>query len=242
MSNPNRDPKGIPTGGQFAAGKRAEGGEGVELTLRHIDGESSVAMNEALWERGVEATADDVRTLVDKGWSHDETFSKALDAGYFDDGMQNAPRLVDLSSPQIESSLESAPTYRKTSVIDAEQATEPTTLTTTLADGTVETTREVKVGDWIVTNPGGERYAMGADKFASRYAPNGDGRYAATGRVIAMSNPEAEPIAIVSPWGDMMRGDDECMIAAQPDENGRPGSDRYIIGRDEFDATYAPLD
>lgn len=27
MSNPNRDPRGIPTGGQFAAGKRGEGGD-----------------------------------------------------------------------------------------------------------------------------------------------------------------------------------------------------------------------
>jgi hypothetical protein len=55
--------------------------------------------------------------------------------------------------------------YRKTATVEAEQTTE---------DGTVETLEGksgYKAGDYIVTNPGGDRYPVEKVKFEAMYQP-----------------------------------------------------------------------
>lgn len=60
--------------------------------------------------------------------------------------------------------------YRKIATIEAERANE---------DGKIETLEgesEYKVGDYIVTNPGGDRYPIEQDKFENMYAPAPENR------------------------------------------------------------------
>lgn len=55
--------------------------------------------------------------------------------------------------------------YRKTATIEAEQATE---------DGAIDTlegSSKYKAGDFLVTNPGGDRYPIEHDKFVAMYEP-----------------------------------------------------------------------
>ena len=54
-------------------------------------------------------------------------------------------------------------------------------------------------GDYIVTNPGGERYVVAAETFEKRYAALGDGRFEATGNARVFQNPTSEPIEITAP-------------------------------------------
>lgn len=53
--------------------------------------------------------------------------------------------------------------YRKKSVVDAEQATDSGVLETKWGP------QEYTVGDWIITNPDGERYPCPTDTFLETY-------------------------------------------------------------------------
>lgn len=57
----NRDPKGIPTGGQFAAGRRGEGGDGISLTVPSVpvDSDGSASLGSLPAEALVRVTTDD---------------------------------------------------------------------------------------------------------------------------------------------------------------------------------------
>jgi hypothetical protein len=131
-----------------------------------------------------------------------------------------------------------APSYRKNAVVDARRTRRAEKLATVLADGTVETERLVPAGHWIVTNPGGEEYALDAETFAKKYTPEDDGRFRATGRIRAFQSPVAGPITIMAPWGEEQYGNEGCYLAAGVDEDGNPTKDRYIIGEQEFADTY----
>ena len=55
--------------------------------------------------------------------------------------------------------------YAKFARIQAIEAVGGEVIETILADGTKETSNTANAGDWIVTNPGGEKYIVPAAKF-----------------------------------------------------------------------------
>ena len=138
-----------------------------------------------------------------------------------------------LQTAEWDRKFESAGLFKKNVVIGAVQATAETPITTILADGHIETTNTAKPGDFIVTNPSGEQYVIGEEKFKSKYEPIADqpGTFKATGEPIKAIQIDSD-ISFKAPWGeDMnMRTGDYIVDAG----NG----DRYGIAQKEFNETY----
>lgn len=154
------------------------------------------------------------------------------------------PSHLDLNTPYYDAALTSAttPVYQKTAKVSARRLEHDEEIVTQLAGkDTPETKQLAKAGMYVVTNPGGEEYAVDANKFESKYDDIGDGRFQAKGFVRAIKNPTGKDIEITAPWGEKMHGDKDCMIAVQCDKDGNltgDGTDRYIIGGKEFKDTY----
>lgn len=140
---------------------------------------------------------------------------------------------LDTSHPLTTHSLALSPTYKKTSQVTMRIAEPGEKLTTTLADGTVETERILDGGEYIVKNPGGEEYAMSQEKFQSRYDDAGNGIWQAKGEVRAVKNFTGKDITIMAPWGEEQHGGRDCYIVEAD------SGERYIIGDQEFKDTYA---
>lgn len=97
-----------------------------------------------------------------------------------------------------------------------------------------ETTNTANAGDWIVTNPGGEKYVVPAAKFPKKYEPCpelGDGWYKPTGGVQKFLE-LTEDTTFICSWGE------EQHIKAGGFVNVTDLSDIYGIARDEFFDTY----
>lgn len=122
---------------------------------------------------------------------------------------------IDRHDPIIMEGLEKAPVYRKQGEVRATIAQGNEVVVTKLADGTTETSNTAKPGDAIVTNPGGEQYIIGAEKFSKRYEPKeGDeGVFFATGYCKAIDNPWRQSITMLASWGEMQNGQPDCKIA-----------------------------
>jgi hypothetical protein len=150
--------------------------------------------------------------------------------------------MLDLSTPEMTQRFAEAPVYIKSAVVEIREAAPGEKLTTTLADGRDETVNTAKDGDYVVTNPGGEQYFIGAQKVADRYTDIGDGRYQAKGACRAFQNPTGGEVTIIAPWGEEQHGGSDAMLAVlyDPENPDEVGSDRYIIGGEEFKNTYAP--
>ncbi len=60
----------------------------------------------------------------------------------------------------------------------------------------------------------------------------------------AFTNDTGRPIEIMAPWGEPQFGDADCKIATtfDPDKPDEISADRYIIGRQEFEDTYGPIE
>lgn len=60
----------------------------------------------------------------------------------------------------------------------------------------------------------------------------------------AVDNPTGQDIQIMAPWGELQFGGPDCKIATvfDPDNPNGVGPDRYIIGRQEFEDTYGPIE
>lgn len=146
--------------------------------------------------------------------------------------------IIDLHHGEFSDRFLGAAIGQKKAIVEARQTTETEHLDTVLANGLLETTREVPAGHWIITNPGGEEYAVSDEKFKSRYESIGNGKFKAKGRIRVYLNPTGENVEITAPWGEKQFGDSRCYFASAVGENLEPTSDRYIIGHDEFEETY----
>lgn len=82
-----------------------------------------------------------------------------------------SPERLDLGD--FGADFAAAPAYKKNTVVSARRTEHPEQLATVLADGTVETERVVPAGHWIITNPGGEQYAIDDEKFGKKYTQEG---------------------------------------------------------------------
>lgn len=157
----------------------------------------------------------------------------------------NNAKELDLSSEEFTEALRQAQVYAKKTKVEARTAEVQERVTTVLADGTEETTNVAEPGDVIVKNPGGEEYVLKGEKFAKRYeATSEDGVFRAKGIVRAIENPTGEEIVITAPWGEIQHGGPEAIIASilDPEDQDEVSMDRYIIGREEFEETYAPIE
>lgn len=147
---------------------------------------------------------------------------------------------VDRKSPEIMEALANAHVYRKQGQVRAHRAEVGEQITTTLASGAKETVNTANEGDWIVTNPSGEKYIISQAKFESRYEPTDeDDVFRAKGHCRAIQNPFGNAIEIMASWGEPQTGDERCMIADTCDENGENmGGEPYLIDADAFAETY----
>lgn len=146
--------------------------------------------------------------------------------------------IVNLFTETMDEAFAKAPRYRKSVIVEARKTLKEEKLDTILASGVHETSRIVPVGHWIITNPGGEEYAVTEEKFLSRYEQMEDGRWRAKGVIRALRNPTGEDVEIMAPWGEPQYGDKLCLFATSLDEEGEITNDRYIIGGAEFAETY----
>jgi hypothetical protein len=147
---------------------------------------------------------------------------------------------VDLSSDDYTERFAEAKVYVKSAVVQATRARGGERVETVLADGTSETANVCNAGDFIATNPGGEKYVLTPENFAKRYEPGEDGSYRAKGVCRAFQNPTGENVCAMGSFGEEKYGNRQAMfaVAVDPDNPANIGSDRYIIGADEFKATY----
>jgi len=111
---------------------------------------------------------------------------------------------------------------------------------TRLPDGTQESSKLGKPGDWKITGSKGEQFVFSQAKFDSLYEADGQGGYVARERkILALKNPFNKPIRILAPWSTheepaTQDGSENCMLVVSLDENGELTSDRYIIGDEEM--------
>lgn len=160
------------------------------------------------------------------------------------------PLEVDRHDERIMSGLEEAPVYKKQGEVNATIAKGGEVVVTKLADGSTETRNTANEGDAIITNPGGEQYIIGADKFGKRYEPKMgedgkpvDGVFSAKGYCKAIDNPFGSPITMMASWGEMQNGARDAKIADTYEiETRKLGGEPYIIGRAEFMQTYKPAE
>lgn len=150
-------------------------------------------------------------------------------------------RAGDIQDALITKALKKSVVYRKNVVLTAVQVTEPTLVVTYLSSGEYETEKVAKVGDFIVTNPGGEQYVLPEVKFLAWYVNVGKNRWQAKGRILVTRNPWNERIKVDAPWGDggVMYGDKDCFIATALEPGSTEPTDyRYIIEAGAFYDTY----
>jgi hypothetical protein len=157
----------------------------------------------------------------------------------------NSLPMTELFSKAEVYYLANAGKYAKHAEVQVRPAAPGEEVITVLEDGSVETTNTAKDNQFVITNPGGEQYLIDAEKFMQRYQPTDqEGIFKARGAVRAFRNQTGRSIEITAPWGKPQYGDEECMLATpyDPEKPDEVGSDRYIIGREEFEETYSPAE
>lgn len=146
---------------------------------------------------------------------------------------------IDRKSTKIMTALAGAPVYKKQGLVKARPATPGEEVRTTLQGGAEETVNRANDGDWVVTNPSGERYIIAEKKFLGRYEQTNEaGVYAAKGFCRAIPNPFGTPIEIMASWGSPQTGDERCLIADTCDASGKVDGEPYLIDSNAFAVTY----
>ena len=112
-----------------------------------------------------------------------------------------------------------------------------------------ECVKEVKEGDWIVTNPAQQegdypnRYVVDDATFQKRYelkahswiTVDGD-QFRAKGMARIIPNPTGNPIEIEAPWGGVQTGGADCYVCATYDREcpDEVSTNRYILSANDF--------
>lgn len=147
-------------------------------------------------------------------------------------------QIIDLHTGELSERFLDAPLWYSRAVVEARQVKETEHLDTILDNGFLESTCEVPAGHWIVTNPGGNDYAMSNEEFQERFEPIGEGKFQEKGAIRAYSNPTGKSVEVVGLNGEKQVGDRLCYFVCAIGENFEPTNERYIISLDEFEATY----
>ena len=127
------------------------------------------------------------------------------------------------------------PTFNaiKTSSISARKAQSTETIKTILRNGTKETQNTSQNGEWIITNPDGEKYITSNKIFKQKYHIS-DNKYQPNKDVQIFIRTNCDMI-IEAPWGE------EQFIAAEGVLNITNFDDIYGIAKDEFLSTYKEI-
>ncbi len=128
-------------------------------------------------------------------------------------------------------------TYAKFARVQAVQAKGGEEIVTVLADGTKETRNVAKAGDWIVTNPGGEKYIVPEAKFAKKYEKAldlGEGWFKPTGGSAQFRQMKYD-MTIIAPWGE------EQVFKKGAYLNVTDVNDLYGVAEQEFNDTYKSI-
>lgn len=129
-------------------------------------------------------------------------------------------------------------TYAKSVLVYAVEASGGEKVVTQLADGTIETTSVAKEGDFIITNPDGERYVVSSNKFHKKYElafDVGENCYKPKADVCKFLEID-EDITFVCSWGEMQ------YIKAGGFINITDFDDIYGVAKNEFFDTYRLCD
>lgn len=150
---------------------------------------------------------------------------------------------VDLLTQEITDALNNSYVYTKVGTVVAERMNSKTRIETIVADGFLETVNDAEPGDYLVTNPTGEKYVLKPDVFNKRYESTQEYQvWKAVGLIRAIPSPFNTDIEIDAPWGETQRGKANCMIAtAIENDFDEAGEERYIIEAEAFLATYMRL-
>ena len=129
--------------------------------------------------------------------------------------------------------------YHKFARVQAVQANGGEEVVTVLNNGAEETKNIATAGDWIVTNPGGERYIVPQSKFAKKYVSAadelGEGWYKPAGgpqRFVQIY----EDMDILASWGEVQHLKKGAYL------NITNLSDIYGVAEAEFNDTYRLLE
>ncbi len=93
-------------------------------------------------------------------------------------------------------------TAQKTATISARPATAGEEISTIMKDGHVETKNIAKAGDFVVTNPDGERYIVAGDKFLKKYLPTDNPTTYKPNAGPVQAMPLTEDVKFKAPWGE----------------------------------------
>lgn len=142
-------------------------------------------------------------------------------------------KIVDLSTDDFNILFENAPLFSKRSDIEvqARQVTEVEEVVTAL-DGTESIANP---GDWVVTNPGGEKYSVKEDIFANGYnkKDGSPGVFIPVGvptKVVEVS----ESVVFVASWGSDQGVRAGGVVVERQDDT----KERYGIEKQAFADTY----
>lgn len=168
---------------------------------------------------------------------------------------------VNLHSSEYDSLFDSANIYVKNTQVEAIQVTEENlisgyyedrdvsfdetsnqyNITTYIMSGEgparkaeVECVRQIKPGEWIVTNPKIEEndhpnnYAIPDETFKSHYQETDrPGVYQSIGKAQIIKNQTGKNVVITAPWGGKQYGNAECYFCREQDN-------RYILSENDF--------
>lgn len=136
--------------------------------------------------------------------------------------------------------IQNGKVYKKVGMIKAFQLQTPTVITTTVKQG-VETSKQYNIGDYVVTNPDGERYGMPQENFKKRYIqvnnyhPSVLQEYTPMGKVKGFLY-VGDTFNYKAPWGsDAKCWKDGMVVTPYPLTES---CEIYSIGGEEFGNTY----
>jgi hypothetical protein len=146
----------------------------------------------------------------------------------------------DRKLQQILNHLSLSPIYKKIALISSQQSKKPEKVITVLSNGEFETENISKIGDFIITNPSGEKYIMSEKKFLSLHVETSTpGIYSCNRYCHAVKNPTGSKIEILGSWGMPQFGDSDCFIADSCDLDGNNMKlNPYLIAFKSFNETY----
>jgi len=150
----------------------------------------------------------------------------------FEDDKEVICEIVDLDSPEFDQLLQDASLYIKQAEVQARQVTTKEEVKTPLD----ATTSIANAGDWIVTNPGGERYTVADDVFQKAYKakPGQPGIFVAVGIPVKAIQVNRN-IVFKAPWGE-----DQAVEAGGYIVERQDNQERYGIEEEAFLTTYQP--
>lgn len=149
---------------------------------------------------------------------------------------ENIFSTVDLNVDEFTTLFKNAPLYEKFAIVTARKARLGEIITTIVPskNGLMkETINQANEGDFIVTNPGGEKYIVKGNKFSKLYKKLEDGTFKSLGEVKAIQT--NKNLQFIAPWGENMK----ILAGGYLVEND---GDRYGIDESAFNSTYKRKD